>query len=187
MTAWPQLFGDQLATTSGGQQSLFPTNEHLGGEKYCVVVVTTYVCPTCPAFMEKLRTLKPEMARKGVAIVAVYMVDTERQHLQLAEEYGEVQMPIGFPTPPELLEKKRYLGELIAKSVPAYAVFDRNLEMVLGPVVSNLNPLNTWLKTLEPTESAAPPVEAVAIEGEASPLVPDPEADGETEPDEAID
>ena len=108
MTAWPELFGDQLATASGGQQTLFPTNEHLGGEQYCVVVVTTYVCPTCPAFMERLRTLKPEMARKGVAIVALYVVDTERQHLQMAEEYGEVQMPIGFPTPPELLEKKRY-------------------------------------------------------------------------------
>ena len=48
MTALARAFGDQLATASGGQQTLFPTNEHLGGEQYCVVVVTTYVCPDLP-------------------------------------------------------------------------------------------------------------------------------------------
>ena len=186
MTAWTELLGDQLATTSGGQQTLFPTNEHLGGEQYCMLIVTTYVCPACPAFMERVRALKPELASKGVGVVALYVVDTERQHLQMAEQYGEVQMPIGFPTPPDLLEKKRHLNSLIGEAVPACAVFDRNLEMVLGPVVNNVMPLRDWLQTLQPTESEAPHAEPGAVEGDASRRAPDAEADGEAESDEAL-
>ena len=190
MTAWTELLGDQLATVAGGQQTLFPTHKHLGGEQYCMLIVTTHVCPGCPAFMERVRALKPELASKGVGVVALYAVDTERQHLQMAEEYGEVQMPIGFPTPPELLEKKRHLNSLIGQAVPAYAVFDRNLEMLLGPVVNDVMPLRDWLQTLQASESDAPPAAAGTAEGDASRLAPDEEtggeADGEAESDEAL-
>lgn len=149
MTTWTQLFGDQLATTSGGQQGLFPTDEHLGGEQYCMVVVSHELCPRCPAFFSGLQTMKSDMEAKGVGLVCAYQADTPQEHLRVAEKYGEVHMPTGFPTPPELLAKKRYLSEMIGKSVPSYAVFDASLQVVVDVATATLRPLASWLETLK--------------------------------------
>src|SRR3954462_7654061 len=118
MTAWSALFGDELCTTSGGEQSTFPTDDHLSGKDHCLVVVGHEDCPHCPRFFSDLQGIKNDLGARAVGLVCLFQAGSPQEHLRVGERYGEVHIPTAFPTPADLLQKKRYLSELIGKRVP---------------------------------------------------------------------
>jgi hypothetical protein len=169
MATWSDLFGDELCMTSGGAQHAFPTDEHLAAKEHCLVVVAQEDCPSCPGFLSNLQGLKGDLAAKGVGLVCLYRAETPEEHLRISERYGEVHVPTGFPTPAALIQKKRYLAEMIGKRVPSYVVFDADHHRVVDVTTNTLGPLVSFLKTLgDGTEGAQDQAEGEGDEEQAA-------------------